>query len=55
MFCLPPPRINRTSGVERANIIAAFNGDPKITVFLISLKAGGEKASIITGSQCNMF
>lgn len=27
---------------QRANIIAAFNSNPKITVFLISLKAGGE-------------
>lgn len=40
---------------QRANIINAFNTDPKITVFLISLKAGGIALNLTEASTVFMM
>ncbi|KAI9024788.1 SNF2 family N-terminal domain-containing protein [Hyaloraphidium curvatum] len=45
----------RMSPQQRANIITAFNTDPKITVFLISLKAGGIALNLTEASAVFML
>lgn len=39
------------SQVQRKNAITTFNSDPKVTIFLMSLKAGGVGLNLTAGSQ----